>query len=79
MYLAIGITSKSRVFLLTDRCSLPKSKRSVVIVKTGVFVKMMRIELSTLSRWFSTYEQFRKVLNSLLTNKYTHALLINLL
>ena len=41
------------MFLSTDRCSLPKSKRSVVIVKTGVSVKMMPIELSILSRWFS--------------------------
>ena len=44
---------KSRVFLSTDRCSLSESKRSVVIVKTGVSVRMMRSELSILSRWFS--------------------------
>ena len=45
--------SQSRVFLSTDRCSLPESKRSVVIVKTGVSVRMMRNELRILSRWFS--------------------------
>ena len=41
------------MFLSTDRCSLPESKRSVVIVKTGVSVRMMRNELSYLSRRFS--------------------------
>ena len=45
--------SKSRVFLSTDRCSLPESKMSVVIVKAGVSVRMMPSELSILSRWFS--------------------------
>ena len=42
--------TKSCPFLSNDRCSLPKSERSVV---TGVSVKMMRIELSILSSWFS--------------------------
>ena len=52
--------SKNRVFLSTDRCSLPESKRSVVIVKTCVSVRMMRNELSILSRWFSYLGQCSK-------------------
>ena len=54
MYISPGsVCNVFVVVVVVDRCSLPKSKMSVVIVKTGVSVRMMRNELSILSRWFS--------------------------